>query len=212
MNVPTPQARPQTTRYAEARKLCWNMGQGTISPRRVQLAAYLGNPAARLATGFAEPARSGPATVWHARRGLSNWFEGLRTWGKETWVRAALACAELALPDYERRHPEDTGPRRTLDAATRWLCCPCAEHARQATAAVAAAAHASVDFSACAALRAAQAAATDGRDSLSHARTAAEDAAWVVSSAEGVQARVRLAVVPWALGYSRLQLAGLRVA
>ena len=118
-----------------------------------------------------------------------------------------MASARAALGDYERRHPLDRGPRRALEAAARWLCCPCETHAFQARASVQASIHARVDFSACTALRAAQAVGTEGVTSLEHALVASEDAAWV-RGCRVVRASVKCSLLPWALGDS-LQLVGL---
>jgi hypothetical protein len=66
-----------------------------------------------------------------------SWGEGLKAWGPELTVRAAILCAELVLPmllaafeadgDSEGEHLQ-----AALRATQDWLTCPCAQHAEAA--------------------------------------------------------------------------------
>ncbi|MBI5820570.1 MAG: hypothetical protein HZA88_16510, partial [Verrucomicrobia bacterium] len=68
--------------------------------------------------------------IWYARRKMDV--------TKEQWVRIAVACAEHALPIYEKRYPGDNRPRAAVEAAREFLKSPTEENRRAADAAAAA--------------------------------------------------------------------------
>lgn len=117
---------------ARARLLCERVRMGDLSEDRVRLAAYLGDPGARLHLG--EQAPELPAI--RARAGLElnqrRWVTGLRAYGKEWLVRAAAAVAVSRLEAWSRWDETDDRPRRALAAARAWIRCPCDAHARAA--------------------------------------------------------------------------------
>ncbi len=84
---------------------------GALEPRRVELAAFVGDPAARLA---APGTREGP-------RALTALVTGLAAWGDEAVVRAAVLAARWAWGDVPL-------PVSTLEVAEAWLDCPCPAH------------------------------------------------------------------------------------
>jgi len=100
----------------EARLLQGRVRIGELSAARLELAAYLGSPGARIATRGRYKA---PAVD------PEPWVRGLRARGKEVLIRVAVAAARRALPIYERWRPGDARPRQGLEAARRWCLCPC---------------------------------------------------------------------------------------
>lgn len=113
---------------AEARFLLERVRVGKLPAERLELAAYLGDPAARLAVSVPGPDPTAPWT----RDELAGWVVGLRRWGKVSCVRAAVAAARLALPVWERQFPQDDRPHRVLGVAEDWIRCPCAYHTARA--------------------------------------------------------------------------------
>lgn len=121
---------------------------GLTLHERIELAAYCGDEASRLVTGWELGDRVRVAGAWHfAPEGsLRDFAKGLARWGQLVCVRAAwaagLACAHDAntYRDWCRqcgsRHPATTAwgcrgcedlvaPRKALDAVKTWLDCPC---------------------------------------------------------------------------------------
>ena len=170
-----------------------------LSLARLRLAAQLGDADASLVLGRA-PVTPSPLTVHHARQRLRTWLLGLHPWGRPIWVRAAAIAALSALPDWELRYPRDVSPRRALKAVFRWVSCPCSNHATVAAAAAAGIRHAALDFAANAARQVALATA-DARphESLLHAVSACEDAAWVAVHPNDIRNAIRDALAPWVL-------------
>jgi hypothetical protein len=53
-------------------------------------------------------------------------------WTKENSVNMAIYCAELCLQNFEKRYPDDGGPREAILAAKNWLKNPCQKTANSA--------------------------------------------------------------------------------
>ncbi|MBX3472733.1 MAG: hypothetical protein KF878_38260 [Planctomycetes bacterium] len=117
---------------ARVRLLCERLRAGELDEERARLAAYLGDPAARLLLG----ARAPELPLIRARGGHElnqrRWITGLRAYGKPWLVRAAVALAEARFTAWDRWDEADERPRRALAAAEDWLRCPCEAHAREA--------------------------------------------------------------------------------
>jgi hypothetical protein len=88
------------------------MRLGGLRREALELAAYAGDPGARSALGEDAP---------EAESDLSAWVLGLRRWGREALVRAALAASETALALFEAEYPERPTPRRAHEATVAWL-------------------------------------------------------------------------------------------
>jgi hypothetical protein len=99
--------------------------------------------------------------VWSEMRVVKAW-----EWTKADSVALAIYAAELALPIFEKKNPDDKRPRAAIEAAKAWLQDPSS----------AAAAHAA-DAAAHAADAAAHAAAYAAADAAAHAAAAAAAAA-----------------------------------
>lgn len=112
----------------EAALLLARVRAGDLAPDQLTLAAYCGHEAARRLLG--EEAPTAPDV--HQREGLLRWAMGLRRWGREACVRAAVGAAEVVQPLWERACPGRGEPALALQAARAWLTCPCSDHARQA--------------------------------------------------------------------------------
>lgn len=120
---------------ARVQVLCERLRTGDLDEERVRLAAYLGDPAARLLLGERAP----ELPVIRAREGFElnqrRWITGLRAFGKEWLVRAAVALARSRFDAWATWDETDERPHRAVAAAVAWLECPCAAHASQADAA-----------------------------------------------------------------------------
>jgi hypothetical protein len=114
------------------------------------------------------------------RGGLKYAAWALRTQPTELSQRVAVRFAELALPVWEARHPDDLRPRQAIEAAKACLADPSAANLQAARAAADAAADA-----ACAATDAADAAA----DAADAACAATDAAAYTVADAAEAAAR-----------------------
>ncbi len=86
--------------------------RGQLTAERVELAAYLGHSAARLAAPGVPAQPTSP----------TRWVEELRRWGWPAALRAALAAARWAWGELPV-------PASTLEVAEAWLRCPCPTHA-----------------------------------------------------------------------------------
>lgn len=86
---------------------------GALPRGRLELAAFCGNPAARLAVAQAS-SLSDPATLARVAAQLSPVEK----------VRLAAALGRHFLPLFEGARPDDDGPRRSLDAAEAWCVAP----------------------------------------------------------------------------------------
>ena len=83
---------------------------GLIKPAWLRLAARLGDPAARLATDEAGHAPWSPSWTWWSEQGLP-----------DRLLRLYVAdVAERVLPIFEERYPQDSRPRRGIEAARRY--------------------------------------------------------------------------------------------
>ncbi len=112
----------------EARLLVERMRAGVLPRPRLELAAFLGHEAARLALP-GSPGIDGEAPTRLAGE--------LWPWGKEACVAAAVAASHAVstLDLGARRDARDGRPRRAIEAAAAWVHCPCDAHvaaARQA--------------------------------------------------------------------------------
>lgn len=108
---------------AEARLLRERARVGRLRRRDLALAAYCGDPAARLALGGAAP---------EPPLELDAWLLGLEGWRNDALVRALAGAAAAYLDGYEELRPDDPRPRRCVRAALAWCecrCHPCAEAA-----------------------------------------------------------------------------------
>jgi hypothetical protein len=116
---------------------------GRLDRERLQLTAYLGDVTAREVCGDRRWAVPPGAARWGTPIAAPlDWVEGLRAWGKEAAVRAAVAAARVMLEPWERatpckacgwrnatpeqrkacpKHRENSKPRRGLEAAEAWL-------------------------------------------------------------------------------------------
>lgn len=109
----------------EARLLLERMRAGLLPRPRLELAAFLGHEAARMAL----PGSPGIDVDRPTRLASELW-----PWGKEACVASAVAAshAVVSLDLGDRRDPR---PRRAIEAAAAWVHCPCDAHvagARQA--------------------------------------------------------------------------------
>lgn len=115
---------------------------GQLEERKLELAAYLGYGAARIATGE-ESDGVGASTD------LQGWVLGLAGWGVEACGRVTVAAAVFDWEGHDYPVPMDEGmpmpmptPIRVAGARARdqaalaaleaWLLCPCREHAAAA--------------------------------------------------------------------------------
>src|SRR5690606_15845633 len=199
---------PMTVGKAEmierARLLEAMVAAGRLEESRVALAAHLGDPAAGLVAlpgdhRLGPLGGSGPSDPQAARASLEAWIRHLARWGKEAWVRAALAAARGALADWERREPYALAPRRAFLAAHRWLLAPCELTARAAERAAHACGAVRDDFAAHAVEQVAWCAARRGPHSLASAIQASLSAAWVAGHPRLIRRAVRAELLPWAL-------------
>lgn len=101
----------------EARLLLERMRAGVLPRSRLELAAFLGHEAARMAL----PASPGVDAEEPTRLAAELW-----PWGKEACVAAAVAGAHavsaLGLGGRDER------PRQAIEAAAAWVHCPCEAH------------------------------------------------------------------------------------
>lgn len=97
---------------------------GDLAPERLALAAYLCDPAACAGTGRARTA--GPDGL----KRLARWCRGLRRFGPEAVVRAAVAVARRAAEDADAEGDLELEP--LLGAAEAWMACPCDGHVESA--------------------------------------------------------------------------------
>jgi hypothetical protein len=81
---------------------------------RVELAAYVGDPAARAVLSAPAP----------PELDLDEWVRGLQRWGKEPCVRAARAAVELVREECVRKQPRDADVPGLLRRIDAWLADP----------------------------------------------------------------------------------------
>lgn len=186
---------------AAARLLVRRLRIGELGREGVELAAYLGHDAASRAVPELDPETEGREAL----------VEGLARWGKEAFVRAAVAAAYAVLPRFEEVLTHDDKPRKAIAQAEEWIACPCEAHRVAARLAADAAddaareaslAEAGDDESAFAAWTARNAALAAAAHDLRHA---AHEALMTIEEAAAVEvcdvdALVRQALLDWALG------------
>lgn len=97
---------------------------GDLAPGRLALAAYLRDPAARAAE------QRGPAAAPDGLKRLARWCRGLRRFGPQAVVRAAVAVARRAAEDADAQGDLELEP--LLGAAEAWIACPCDAHVESA--------------------------------------------------------------------------------
>lgn len=89
----------------ERSRLTTRVLRGDLPRERVELAAYAGHAGA-----------SEAGLVPFVPPDLRAWAEGLRVFGAEASLRAAVAGLGIAVPAHEREHPGDLRPRRVWEA------------------------------------------------------------------------------------------------
>ncbi len=104
---------------ARARWLTEQLRRGALSPDRLELAAYLGDPAAG---AVLERPPQAPAR-------LVEWALGLGRYGQEWVVRALIEGARHTLPQLAQWFPDEHRPARALDVAEACLGDPTLESA-----------------------------------------------------------------------------------
>lgn len=122
------EARWRETRDAldESRYLLERMRAGVLPRPRLELAAFLGHEAARLAL---------PAVPGFDGDDPTRLAGELWPWGKEAGVAAAISAAHATLPEEGTRAAQDRRPHEAIVAAAAWVHCPCDEHMSAARAA-----------------------------------------------------------------------------
>lgn len=100
----------------EARVLLERIRVGLLTRGKLELAAFLGHEAARLALPEAGTARADDP-----RRLVTE----LWRWGKEACVGASVAAAQVALAGDV---PWDPRAQQAIEAAAAWVKCPCGDH------------------------------------------------------------------------------------
>jgi hypothetical protein len=214
---------------SRARLLAARVRAGDLDPRRLDLAAYLGDPGARLATQTT-PTEPGPQAVL-----LSTWAGGLTGWGAEVCVRAALVAAAAALPAWESWQLATYAPAdhvgRAIERVAAWLEEPtpetalaAAEAANAADRAVEEATHLLEEllagrpdrsaqgasrraihagWAAVAAARAVPLPGAEGRGVGSHLAWAIDEASRALADSDRLLEALEATLVPWALGEER---------
>ncbi|MEZ6188833.1 MAG: hypothetical protein R3F62_27995 [Planctomycetota bacterium] len=159
---------------------------GDLAARRLEVAAAVGHPAARVALTD----RRAPRTPGEWTRVFAH--------AEPMWLRraAASACTDL-LAGYETAHADDLRPRAALEAVEAWLVCPCEAH--RAAAAdlqlLVAFTYDAMPDLALSLTEIAQGDAEVARECL--------DAVFVsVGNDEAIRAGLRRDLVPWLLGYA----------
>lgn len=105
---------------ARARLISDQLRAGSIARARVELAAWLGDAASRVAIGA--PERAG------GDLDFERWTRGLEAHGREVAVRAALAATRHAVTEVGLEAAGALVVTSTLETVERWLACPCNEH------------------------------------------------------------------------------------
>jgi hypothetical protein len=183
---------------AQARLLVERVRRGRLELERLRLAAWLGDPTARLALGADKD--DGSSSGRRARVRRDGWTVALAAWGQEALVRAAYVVASESMRHWKRHYRDDTRLPGVLHAVGAWISCPCAP--------CAAAIGRAIEF----------APLPEGKDNRSgrakwhvvnvaEAARATQDDAWTrfalevigESPASQVREAIRVALVPWAL-------------
>lgn len=136
LDAPGPeQPEPAATASSEGRieRLAERARLGELPPERLRLAAYLGDREATAALGRDAPPAQHPLDPTDVGR----WVEALGrarlrpgtsggsfvAWSREAYTRAAIAAARTLLPFVEPAHADRC--RRAIDEHEAWLRCPC---------------------------------------------------------------------------------------
>jgi len=104
----------------EAARLAERARVGELPVAALDLAAYLGSVAARLALA---------GDVALAPESEAEWLIGLHDRDPVLWVRALIAAAGLVLTRFRQARPGELAPLHALEAAEAWCIRPCLEHA-----------------------------------------------------------------------------------
>lgn len=105
---------------ARARLIAERLRAGVIARARVELAAWLGDAASRIAIGAPERA-TGDGD-------LERWARGVEAHGREVAVRAALAATCRAVAEVRLEGAAAGVVASALETVEVWLACPCDEH------------------------------------------------------------------------------------
>lgn len=181
-------------KFTRARLLSERVRSGELQAKQLKLAAYLGDEAARLATGITVP-------LPQKRPGLQALIGGLRQWPKPILVRAVVAAARCVRPVLEG-HAEAPQADGAIQSAENWLGCPCPLHQRQARQAEWTSLLPAIETPAEGAISAAAGAARIAATVKSKANQPAERPVWHATfarPAEEVYEAIRRALLPWAL-------------
>ena len=103
----------------EAALLAERVRVGELDQNMLDLAARLGHPAAILSVAGIHSSKD----LW-----IELWVERAVAFSREASVRAAIACAKEVLSIFETEYPQNLGPRRAIEAAVKWVRCPCDDH------------------------------------------------------------------------------------
>lgn len=119
--------RSEATRATEdeAAYLLARVRAGELTQERLELAAYGGDQASRLALGKTAPEHP---------EGVEAWIEGLARWGRPVCGVAALGVVEFVRDHW--RWSWDERLDKAIQALADWIVCPCEQHrlvAREAT-------------------------------------------------------------------------------
>ncbi len=200
---------------ADADEAAWlreRVVAGHLERSRLELAAYLGHEAARLAGGDVETPDD-----------LHAFVEGCGAWGNGPLFRATLILAEVAVDAFEAAHPDDDRPRRALvatrEAARReeiiddalWEAAEAAQEAGESRSgdSVATFAAAAASFASRYIGMTLRSGGTEGLDAPTLALTFLGPVVWSLGDLEatagtpdpeGLRALIRETLVPWALG------------
>ena len=170
---------------------------GALDQSQLDLAAYLGHPAAGATPGA-------PDLTWTPENQAPTWrwAKGLARWGVEVQIRAAVAATRQALAFWEQGHPSARRPHVAVELAERWILSSAAVNLDQLAQAYESARALGESLSSGSRGKVAWAAACCALTppGSSHVYCEAVYAADEVT--DGVAARVRDELVPWALGYS----------
>lgn len=108
----------------EAAYLLERVRMGDLAQKGLELAAYLGHPAAKLSARDSFKLPDAKTGIYGYA--VEGWCSRLRAWDKPVFVCLAVACAEVQ-PRSDLTRVEDA-----LSKAKAWLGCPCERHRSEA--------------------------------------------------------------------------------